>query len=69
MEKHLNIEDIADSLKIKRSTVLKWVKEGKFPPPINTTDRLPIWSLIVIEDWINQQKFTQELVDNQDIDL
>ena len=60
MDKHLNIDEIAESLKIKKSTLLQWVRDGKFPPPIESDNRLPIWSLVVIEDWISHQQFAQE---------
>jgi|TARA_B110000037_G_C17114394_1_gene503146 predicted DNA-binding transcriptional regulator AlpA len=69
MDKYLNIDDIAESLKIKKSTVLQWVRDGKFPPPMNSDDRVPIWSLVVIEDWIGQQQFTNEMMHNQDVDF
>ena len=69
MDKHLNIDEIAESLKIKKSTLLEWVKEGKFPPPIESDNRLPIWSLVVIEDWISNQQFAQEWISNQDVDF
>ena len=69
MDKYLNIDDIAESLKIKKSTVLQWVRDGKFPPPMNSDDRVPIWSLVVIEDWIGQQQFTNEMMHNHDVDF
>ena len=69
MDKYLNIDDIAESLKIKKSTVLQWVRDGKFPSPMNSDDRVPIWSLVVIEDWIGQEQFTNEMMHNQDVDF
>ncbi len=69
MDKYLNIDDIAESLKVKKSTVLQWVRDGKFPPPMKSDDRVPIWSLVVIEDWIGQQQFTNEMMHNQDVDF
>ena len=69
MDKYLNIDDIAESLKIKKSTVMQWVKDGKFPPPMKLDDRIPLWSLFVIEDWVSQQQVTNDWLNNQDIDF
>ena len=70
MEKsYLNINDITNSLKIDKGTLKKWIKEGKFPPPIKMGDRLTLWSYAVIENWVAQQQKTQEFIDNQDLDL
>ena len=69
MDKYLNIDDIAESLKIKKSTVMEWVKDGKFPPPMRLDDRIPLWSLFVIEDWVSQQQVTNDWLNNQDIDF
>jgi len=69
MDKYLNIDDIAESLKIKKSTVMQWVKDGKFPPPMRLDDRIPLWSLFVIEDWVSQQQVTNDWLNNQDIDF
>jgi len=69
MDKYLNIDDIAESLKIKKSTVMEWVKDSKFPPPMRLDDRIPLWSLFVIEDWVSQQQVTNDWLNNQDIDF
>jgi len=69
MDKCLNIDDIAESLKVKKSTVMQWVKDGKFPPPMKLDDRIPLWSLFVIEDWVSQQQVTNDWLNNQDIDF
>ena len=69
MDKYLNIDDIAESLKVKKSTVMQWVKDGKFPPPMKLDDRIPLWSLFVIEDWVSQQQVTNDWLNNQDIDF
>ena len=69
MDKYLNIDDIAESLKIKKSTVMQWVKDGKFPPPIKLDDRILLWSLFVIEDWVGQQQITNDWLNDQDIDF
>jgi len=69
MDKYLNIDDIAESLKVKKSTVMQWVKDGKFPAPMLLDDRVHLWSLVIIEDWVSQQQVTHDWINNQDIDF
>jgi predicted DNA-binding transcriptional regulator AlpA len=68
-ENYLNIEDITNSLKISEDTLSKWIKEGKFPRPLRMNDRTTLWSYALIENWIAQQHKTEELINNQDLDL
>jgi predicted DNA-binding transcriptional regulator AlpA len=68
-ENYLNIDDITNSLRINEDTLRKWIKEGKFPRPFRTNDRTTLWSYALIENWIAQQHKTEELTNNQDLDL
>lgn len=68
-ESYLNIDDITSSLKINKDTLRQWIKDGKFPSPIEMRDRTGLWSYAVIENWVAQQHKTQEFIDNQELDL
>ena len=68
-ENYLNIDDITNSLRINEDTLMKWIKEGKFPRPLRIKDRTTLWSYELIENWIAQQHKTEELTNNQDLDL
>ena len=68
-ESYLNIDDITNSLKINEDTLMKWIKEGKFPQPLRRNDRTNLWSYALIENWIAQKHKTEELINNQDLDL
>ena len=68
-ESYLNIDDITSSLKINKDTLRQWIKDGKFPSPIEIRDRMTLWSYAVIENWVAQQHKTQEFIDNQELDL
>ena len=68
-ECYLNIDDITSSLKINKDTLRQWVKDGKFPSPLEMNGRTALWSYAVIENWVAQQYKTQEFIDNQDLDL
>ena len=68
-ETYLNIDDITNSLKISEDTLREWVKVGKFPRPLRVNDRATLWSYALIENWVAQQHKTEELINNQDLDL
>ena len=68
-ENYLNIDDITNSLKISEDTLRKWIKDGKFPHPLSMNDRSNLWSYALIENWVAQQHKTEELINNQDLDL
>ena len=70
MEKNYsNLDDITNSLKINEDTLRRWIKEGKFPRPLRVNDRTTLWSYALIENWVAQQYKTEELINNQDLDL
>jgi predicted DNA-binding transcriptional regulator AlpA len=68
-ETSLNIDDITNSLKISEDTLREWIKAGKFPRPLRVNDRTTLWSYALIENWVAQQHKTEELINNQDLDL
>ena len=68
-ENYLNIDDITNSLKISEDTLREWIKDGKFPYPLRVNDRATLWSYALIENWVAQQHKTEELINNQDLDL
>ena len=68
-ENYLNIDDITNSLKINEDTLRKWIKEGQFPRPLRANDRTTLWSYALIENWLAQKYKTEELINNQDLDL
>ena len=68
-ENYLNIDDITNSLKISEDTLREWIKDGKFLYPLRVNDRATLWSYALIENWVAQQHKTEELINNQDLDL
>ena len=68
-ETYLNIDDITNSLKISEDTLRELIKAGKFPRPLRVNDRTTLWSYALIENWVAQQHKTEELINNQDLDL
>jgi prophage regulatory protein len=41
---------------MKRSTLWKWVAEGKFPKPYKISSRLTAWDVADVRRWINEKK-------------
>lgn len=37
---------------VKREGLLKWVREGKFPPPIKVSANVSVWPESVVQAWI-----------------
>lgn len=42
------------SLGVSRSTLHKWTREGKFPPPIRFGSRFTAWRRADVEKWLNE---------------
>lgn len=68
-DKYLNINDITESLKVDKQTLKRWIKEGKFPAPMQVNDRLTIWSYAIIENWVAQQQQTLDWVNTENFEL
>lgn len=47
----LRLRDVCDLLSLSRATVHRWVRDGKFPPPIRIGDNSVRWSHDEIERW------------------
>ena len=69
MNEFLNKEDILSKLKINESDLKKMIKEGKFPPPEKTNNRITIWSYATLEHWIENQNTHNECIQNNDLDF
>ena len=44
-------------------------KRRKVSSPLRMNDRTTLWSYALIENWVAQQHKTEELINNQDLDL
>ena len=47
----LRLSDIVDRLGVSRSTVYKWVDEGRFPESVSLGGRAVAWRRVDIEAW------------------
>ena len=58
--------DFCHLLPIKRTTVYKWMKEGKFPMPIINETNFTAWKNSDIINWLNNPKISAEMEDTND---
>jgi prophage regulatory protein len=45
----------ARSMPISRSTLWRWVSEGKFPKPIKLSEGVTVWRLEDVDAWISSK--------------
>ncbi|XSG86477.1 MAG: helix-turn-helix transcriptional regulator [Methylohalobius sp. ZOD2] len=51
----LTIADLTELLKVSRTTIWRWQRQGYLPPPSRIGPRRPVWRREVIEEWIKEQ--------------
>ena len=47
---------LAKSLAVAESTIWRWVAEGKLPKPIKLGERVTVWDLDEVENFIAKQR-------------
>jgi prophage regulatory protein len=47
--------ELAQRLGINRWTLMRWCREGKFPPPIRLSDIVIAWRVSDVEAWLQQR--------------
>ena len=45
---------ICSEIGISRDTLKNWVKDRKFPEPLNLPVRQPIWKLSEVKNWLRE---------------
>ena len=45
--------------KVSPATIYRWIKEGKFPPPIHFGPNMVRWKASDLERWITEREKTQ----------
>jgi len=57
----VRIPKVMEKTGVARSTIWLWVKEKKFPSPIKLSERVTVWKLSDIEDWIEAKQQDNQL--------
>ena len=52
MNKFIRINEVAEKLSIGKSTAWLWVKQGKLPKPTKLSERVSVWKLSDIENFM-----------------
>ena len=55
MDSILRVKDVCQRLRIGRSTLYAWLKEGDFPPSIPLGPRIVGWRASDIDKWIERK--------------
>lgn len=53
-KKLYRLNELSDLLSIGKSTIWAWVKDGKFPKPIQITSRMTVWKSEDLETWLEE---------------
>lgn len=54
-EKMLRVQDVLKKTGIKRSTIYAMVAAGRFPKPIQLSERMGVWPEDVIDNWLAER--------------
>ncbi len=49
----INTSEVAKLVPFSRSTLYKFIKQGKFPQPIKLGERIHLWNKADVTKWIN----------------
>lgn len=53
--KVLRLSQVMDSTGLGRSTIYKYIAEGKFPPPLQLSERCVGWLESEVQQWIQSR--------------
>jgi prophage regulatory protein len=47
---------LADLLSVSAPTLMRWVRQGRFPEPIRLSDQIVAWRRSDVADWIDERR-------------
>ena len=54
-DRYMRVNEVAEMLSVGKSTIWAWCKGNKFPAPIRLSERVTVWRLSEIEEWVNSK--------------
>uniref|UniRef100_C6E2B8 Phage transcriptional regulator, AlpA n=1 Tax=Geobacter sp. (strain M21) TaxID=443144 RepID=C6E2B8_GEOSM len=54
MKKYGRMKQVQEHVPVSKTTILTWVREGKFPKPIKLSGRCTVWDLEEVINFIEQ---------------
>jgi len=55
-DRYLRVIEVSEMLSIGISTIWAWSKKGDFPSGIKLSDRVTVWRLSEIEEWVRSKR-------------
>ena len=55
MEKFIRLPQVLALTGVSKSTIWKWIGEGKFPQRIKISHRVSVWKQTDVDNWIQEQ--------------
>jgi predicted DNA-binding transcriptional regulator AlpA len=55
----IRLRDLVKRVPVAKSTVWKWVEDGKFPPPIKLSEGVTAWPIAAVEQWEAERRAAQ----------
>lgn len=54
--RYIRLKELLMNYGLKRSTVYFWIKSNGFPRPIKLGDKLSVWDLSEVEDYVSKRR-------------
>jgi len=61
-DRYLRVHEVAEMLSVGKSTIWAWCKAGKFPAAIKLGDRVTVWRLSEIEEWVSSKNVSKNIL-------
>jgi prophage regulatory protein len=52
----IGLADLSEQLSVARSTIYRWLSEGKFPQPVRIGDRAVRWRVADVQAWCSARE-------------
>jgi len=54
-EKLLRLPKVSEMTGLGKSTIWRWIKNGKFPKQVKLSNTISVWKLSEVQTWIDTQ--------------
>ncbi|KGX50824.1 prophage CP4-57 regulatory family protein [Burkholderia pseudomallei TSV44] len=57
--KLLRLVGVLDTVGVKKTTLYRWIREGKFPAPVQLGARSVAWRATDVQQWVESRQSTR----------
>ncbi|WP_175822165.1 AlpA family phage regulatory protein [Burkholderia sp. BCC0419] len=57
--KLLRLVGVLDTVGVKKTTLYRWIREGKFPAPVQLGSRSVGWRATDVQNWVESRQSTR----------